>query len=66
MRNYIFVIPKGGGLGTAILGLLTILLGIFLLINPLVGAVILPWIYGLFLAIGGIATLIWGIRMRSG
>jgi len=31
---------KGGGLGTAILGLLTIVLGIFLLINPLVGAVI--------------------------
>ena len=56
---------KGGGLGTAILGVLTLVLGVLLLINPLVGAVVLPWIYGFFLAIGGIAALFWGIRMRS-
>ena len=56
---------KGGGLGTAILGILTIALGILLLVNPFAGAVVLPWIYGVFLTIGGIAALVWGIRMRS-
>jgi len=57
---------KGGGLGMAILGLLTIVLGILLLANPLAGAVVLPWIYGISLLIGGIAALIDGFRMKSG
>ncbi|AKB77594.1 putative membrane protein [Methanosarcina horonobensis HB-1 = JCM 15518] len=57
---------KGGGLGMAVLGLLTIILGILLLINPLAGAVVLPWIYGISLVIGGIAALVGGLRMRSG
>jgi uncharacterized membrane protein HdeD (DUF308 family) len=57
---------KGGGLGMAVLGLLTIALGILLLVNPLAGAVILPWIYGISLVIGGIAALIGGLRMKSG
>lgn len=56
---------KGGGLGTAVLGILTILLGVLLLANPVVGAVIMPWIYGFFLVIGGAAALIWGILARS-
>lgn len=57
---------KGGGLGMAVLGILTIALGILLLINPLAGAIVLPWIYGISLVIGGIAALIGGLRMRSG
>jgi uncharacterized membrane protein HdeD (DUF308 family) len=57
---------KGGGLGMAVLGLLTIGLGILLLVNPLAGAVVLPWIYGISLVIGGIAALVGGLRMRSG
>jgi uncharacterized membrane protein HdeD (DUF308 family) len=57
---------KGGGLGTAVLGILTITLGVLLLANPLAGAVVLPWIYGFFLVIGGVAALIWGILARSG
>jgi len=56
---------KGGGLGTAILGIITIVLGILLLANPIVGAVVLPWMYGISLVIGGIASLVLGIRMRS-
>lgn len=49
---------KGGGIGMAVLGLLTIVLGILLLIYPLAGAVILPWVYGFSLVIGGVAALI--------
>ncbi len=56
---------RGGGLGMAILGFLMIALGILLLINPLAGAVVFPWIYGIFLVLGEIAALIGGIRMRS-
>jgi uncharacterized membrane protein HdeD (DUF308 family) len=56
---------KGGGLGMAILGLLIIALGILLLVNPLAGAVVLPWIYGLSLLVGGIAALIGGLKMKS-
>lgn len=57
---------KGGGIGMAVLGLLTIAVGILLLLNPLAGAVILPWIYGFSLIVGGIAALVEGFRMRSG
>lgn len=56
---------KGGGLGIGVLGLLTIALGVLLLANPLAGAIILPWIYGVSLVAGGIAALIGGLRMKS-
>lgn len=54
-----------GGTGMAVLGLLTIVVGILLLINPLACAVVLPWIYGFSRVIGGVAALIEGFRMRS-
>lgn len=56
---------KGGGWGIGIIGLLTIILGLFLLTNSLVGALFLPWIFGFFFIIGGIGSLIWGLRMRT-
>ncbi|MCO5383781.1 MAG: hypothetical protein NHB15_18285 [Methanosarcina barkeri] len=49
----------------AVLGLLTIVLGILLLLNPLAGAVILPRVYVFSLVVGEIAALIGGLRMRS-
>ena len=56
---------KGGGWGTGILGILTIILGLLLLTNSLAGVLVLPWIFGFFLIIGGIGSVIWGIRMRT-
>lgn len=56
---------KGGGWGIGILGILTIILGLLLLTNSLAGVLILPWMFGFFLIIGGIGSVIWGIRMRS-
>lgn len=56
---------KGGGWGTGIIGVLTIILGLLLLTNSLVGALFLPWVFGFFLIIGGIGSLIWGIKMRT-
>jgi len=56
---------KGGGWGMGILGVLTIILGILLLSNSLVGALFLPWIFGFFLIIGGIGAVIGGLKMRT-
>lgn len=56
---------KGGGWGIGIIGVLTIILGLLLLTNSLVGVVFLPWIFGFFLILGGIGSLIWGLKMRT-
>jgi uncharacterized membrane protein HdeD (DUF308 family) len=56
---------KGGGWGTGIIGILTIILGLLLLTNTLIGALFLPWIFGFFLILGGIGSLIWGLKMRT-
>ena len=55
---------KGGGWGMGILGVLTLILGLLLLTNSLVGALFLPWVFGFFLIIGGIGAVIWGIKKR--
>lgn len=56
---------KGGGWGIGIIGVLTIILGLLLLTNSLVGVLFLPWIFGFFLILGGIGSLIWGLKMRT-
>lgn len=56
---------KGGGWGIGILGILTIILGLLLLTNSLAGVLVLPWIFGFFLIIGGLGSVIWGLRIRS-
>jgi len=56
---------KGGGWGTGILGVLTIILGLLLLDNSLAGVLVLPWIFGFFLIIGGIGGVIGGLKMRT-
>jgi uncharacterized membrane protein HdeD (DUF308 family) len=49
---------KGGEWGEAILGILTIIFGIVLLANPLIGAAYLPYVLGIFAPIGGIGAII--------
>ena len=56
---------KGGGWGMGVLGILSIVLGLLLLTNSLVGFLVLPWVFGFFLIIGGIGTVIWGMKMRT-
>ena len=56
---------KGGGWGTGIIGVLTIILGLLLLTNSLAGVLILPWIFGFFLVIGGIGAVIVGLKIRT-
>lgn len=50
------------GIGMAVLGLLTIALGILLLLNSLASAVIFHRVYGFSLGVGEIAALIGGLQ----
>jgi uncharacterized membrane protein HdeD (DUF308 family) len=56
---------RGGGWGISILGVLSIILGLLLLANVLAGVLILPWIFGFFLIVGGIGAVIGGLKMRA-
>lgn len=56
---------RGGGWGIGILGVLSIILGLLLLTNALAGVLVLPWIFGFFLIIGGIGAVIAGLKMRT-
>jgi uncharacterized membrane protein HdeD (DUF308 family) len=56
---------KGGGWGVGILGILSIILGLLLLTNSLAGIIVLPWIFGFFLILGGIGAVIGGLKMRT-
>lgn len=61
----LFSAIKTGGWGIALVGILTLLLGLLLLTNFVVGVLVLPWVFGFFLVIGGIGVLILAIKMRS-
>jgi uncharacterized membrane protein HdeD (DUF308 family) len=53
-------------LGHGALSGLGILLGLFLVINPLMGAATLTLILAIFMLIGGVAAVIQAFRMRTG
>jgi uncharacterized membrane protein HdeD (DUF308 family) len=55
---------KRGGWGEGILGFLGILLGIALIANPLIGAMYLPYVLGIFAVIGGIGAIIGAFMIR--
>ena len=56
---------QGGGWGIGILGVLSIIFGIILLINPWLGAVVFPIVLGAFMLVGGIFAIIAAFRLRS-
>jgi uncharacterized membrane protein HdeD (DUF308 family) len=55
---------QGGSWGARILGVLGILFGFILVINPLIGVATLPFVLGLFMLIGGIGAVVQAFRMR--
>jgi uncharacterized membrane protein HdeD (DUF308 family) len=57
---------QGGGWGMGALSALGVLLGLFLVINPLMGAAALTLILAIFMLIGGVAAVIQAFRMRTG
>jgi uncharacterized membrane protein HdeD (DUF308 family) len=57
---------QGGGWGMGALSVLGILLGLFLVINPLMGVAALTLILAIFMLIGGVGAVIQAFRMRRG
>ena len=56
---------QGGGWGTAILGILSVVFGLILLGSPLIAASVLPFIISGFAVVGGIAAIIAAFQVRS-
>jgi uncharacterized membrane protein HdeD (DUF308 family) len=55
---------QGGGWGMGVLSVLSILFGLFLVINPLIGVATLTFILAIFMLIGGVGAVVQGFRMR--
>jgi len=56
---------QGGGWGAGILGVISIVIGFLLLGNMWSAALVLPWVIGMFLIIGGIFAIVASFRLRS-
>lgn len=56
---------RGGGWGPGIMGALSILFGILLWSHSLAATVMLPWIIGIFMIVGGILAIILAFRLRG-
>ncbi len=56
---------QGGGIWQIVLGIVDILIGVFLLFNPLGAVMALPWVLGFFALFGGIVLLFMAFQARS-
>jgi len=56
---------KGGGIGSFILGVLNVLVGILLLSSPVAAALVVPLVFGILLLIEGVAHIVWAFRVRA-
>ncbi|MFV1858317.1 MAG: HdeD family acid-resistance protein [Anaerolineales bacterium] len=55
---------QGAGWGAGILGVLTIIFGILLILNPVIAGLALPFVLGIFAVFGGILALVAAFQMR--
>src|SRR5215210_1879006 len=60
----LIVALQGGGWGMGALSVLGILLGLFLVINPLIGVAALTLILAILMLIGGVGAVVQAFRMR--
>ena len=56
---------QGGGWGAGILGILLIIFGIILVLNPLIGVIALPFVLAGFMLVGGIVAIVGAFRLGS-
>ena len=56
---------KGGGWGAAIIGVLTIILGLLIIASPMVSAVMLMYLGAFFAIAGGIVAIYFAFKMRK-
>jgi uncharacterized membrane protein HdeD (DUF308 family) len=55
---------QGSGWGLGILGILRMVFGIILVLNPLLGVIALPFVLGAFMLVGGIFAVVASLRMH--
>jgi len=56
---------SGGGVGSFILGVINVLIGLILLASPVAAAVAAPLVFGILLLIEGVGLVIWAFRVRA-
>jgi uncharacterized membrane protein HdeD (DUF308 family) len=61
----IFQAFKGAGWGVGILGVLSIIFGLYLLANTLISTLSLPWVVGLFAIVGGVVAIWNSFKVRG-
>lgn len=55
---------KGGGIGSFILGVIYLLVGLLLLASPMAAALAVPLVFGVLLLVQGVALIVWAFRVR--
>lgn len=56
---------SGGGFGSFLLGLASLIIGILLLGSPLTSAIAVPFVFGIILLVEGVLLIVWALRVRS-
>jgi uncharacterized membrane protein HdeD (DUF308 family) len=56
---------KGAGIGSFILGVITVLVGLLLLSSPVAAALAVPLVFGVLLLVQGMGQIIWAFRVRA-
>ena len=56
---------QGGGVGSFILGVVNILIGLLLLSSPATTALAVPLVFGVILLVQGVSHVIWAFRIRA-
>ena len=56
---------KGGGLGSFVLGVINVLVGLLLLGSPVAAALAVPVVFGVLLLVQGVGLILWAFRVRA-
>jgi uncharacterized membrane protein HdeD (DUF308 family) len=56
---------QGGGVGSFILGVVNVLVGLLLLGSPVAAALAVPLVFGVLLLIQGVASIVLALRVRA-
>ncbi len=56
---------SGGGVGSFILGVINVVIGLLLLGSPWLAALAVPFVFGILLLIEGVALIVWAFRVRD-
>ncbi len=56
---------QGAGWGAGVLGVLSVIFGIWLMLDPVKFALVTPWVVGVFAIVGGILALVTAFRLKK-